>query len=106
MPVVLYPWVRYGCTCSDRDDDRKEPDADKSLDKEVLIKKDKGNEEERDVNHVVRDVDLDPRDDRDDVTYPHESPGGHTLGVDEEAESDRVEHDPEEDDEQVTPEVA
>ena len=106
MPVFLYPWIRDSRTCRDRDDDRQKPDADKGLDEEVLIEEDEGDEEERDVNHVVGDIDLDSGDDRDDVTDPHEPPCGHALGIDEEAEADRVEHDPEEDTEQVTPEVA
>ena len=38
---------------------------------------------------VVRDVDLDPCDDRDDITDPHKPTGGDTLRIDEEAEAYR-----------------
>ena len=91
MPQLFDTWVGDSGTRSDGHEHSKETDPDEGLDEEVLVQEEEGDDKQADVDDVVRDVDLDPCDDRDDVTDPHEPPRGDTLRIDEEAEAYGVE---------------
>jgi len=105
MPQLFYTRVRDSGTRSDGHEYCKETDPDEGLDEEVLVQEEEGDDKQADVDDIVRDVDLDPCDDRDDVTDPHEPTSGDTLRVDEEAEAYGVEDYPHQYDQKVFPEV-
>ena len=105
MPQLFDTWVGDSGTRSDGHEYCKETDPNEGLDEEVLVQEEEGDDKEADVDDVVRDVDLDPCDDRDDVTDPHEPTGRDTLRIDEEAEAYGVEEYTHQHDQEVLPEV-
>ena len=105
MPQLFDTWVRDSGTRSDGHEYSKETDPDEGLDEEVLVQEEEGDDKQADVDDIVRDVDLDPCDDRDDVTDPHEPPRGDTLRIDEEAEAYGVEEYTHQHDQEVFPKV-
>ena len=94
VPHLLDARIGDGRSGSDGYNDGKDTDTDKSLEKEVLVQEDECHYKERYVRYVVGYIDLDPRDDGDDVTNPHETTCGDSLWIDEETEPNRIEEYP------------